>query len=304
MTNPNDPFGQYGDQSNYGVPGYGQGQQPGQSSAGYGQQQPGYGQQQPAQPGYGQQQPAQPGYGQQPAQPGYGQQPAQPGYGAPQPAQPGYGQQQPSQPAYGQQAGGGYGQQPAAGGYGQQPGYGQQAGYDQQMAQGGGYGGGGFGQPPQKSGMPGWGWILISIAGILVISLIAWAVIAAVTSNDQADPTPTETQTSESTTEETTEAPEPPETTEAPEPPETTEAPPGGETSSVSISDLEAQLETWYEEDYGTTATITCPGGPTVEVYVGWTITCDAVESGGTEYQMQAEVTDLSDGITIRTNRL
>lgn len=106
--------------------------------------------------------------------------------------QPGYGQQPgyPQQPAYGQQPG--YPQQPAYGqqpGYPQQAGYGQQPGYPQQP---------GSGTPP-SGGLPGWGWALIVIAGVLVVALIVWAVWQGFRDGDTDDETAPATTTTSST---------------------------------------------------------------------------------------------------------
>ena len=134
------------------------------ASYGQGGQPPGYGQQQP---GYGQQ----PSYGGQ--QPGYGHQ----GYGAQQP-QPGYG----AQASYG-----------APQGYPQQSGYPQQGGYPGQPGQQG------YGAPQQSGGgLPGWGWILISVAGVVIIGLIIWAVIAGVQGNQPQAQTTTASPTASS----------------------------------------------------------------------------------------------------------
>ena len=80
-----------------------------------------------------------------------------------------------------------------------------------------------------------------------------------------------------------------------------------GSTDAV-LQDSKIELEMWlqdqYKSEYGNSATITCPVASTFDVYVGLTIDCSVVESGGSKYTLKVEVTEVtSTGYTMSFDR-
>lgn len=138
--------------------------------------------------------------------------------------------------------------------------------------------------------------LAISLSGCTLITTLA---------GGGSTPTPTPTTTSTTTTSPTA-------TTSSPKPTQSstaTSTPTTSPTGTVFVDDV-ADLEIWLADQYeaewgGAPVTVSCPGGPTLQVYDGLTYTCTATESGGATYQLTMTATNVtSDGYDVSLDRV
>lgn len=128
--------------------------------------------------------------------------------------------------------------------------------------------------------------LALSLSGCTLISTIAGG-----------GPTPTTTTTPTETTspKPTTASPTP---TQSQSPKPTGASPTPTQSSGITMTDNIEELELWlaekYQSEYGSAATVDCPGTGDVEIYDGFTLACTATETGGAKYTFTMEAANVT----------
>lgn len=128
-------------------------------------------------------------------------------------------------------------------------------------------------------------------AALLTAGLAGCTLVTTLAEGDQ-DPTPTATQSKSSTPEATTSSPKP--TTTSPGPTTTSPGPTNGDRITTSRAEFEEFLAGMYQDEHGTSITVSCPEAEEFEVYDGYSTTCTGTESGGTTVRLHVEVSQVN----------